>query len=305
MIENHESVTAKLCSFVRAHHSLNEADKIFDDYLAFDLMGKEEYCNIRKLIKKGKCGNCESCLTDCPYRDKVSRTVHFLAPIPLSREAFAHDIFVEFTKKYPKFQYVICGAGMDSFAFRNQNSNITVFEVDHPDTQKYKQKRIEELGWEVQNNMTFVPVDFSQDNLAEKLLQAGFNPLLPTLFTILGVTYYLSLDAFENTIARMDSISAEGSAIILDYPDKMETMDEMPERVRRLAQMTARLGEHMTEGFSFDEMRRVFERHHCSIHKHLTPETIQQDYFSHRHDGLTAYENIHFLYAEKSHAVLA
>ena len=109
MIENHESITAKICSFVRAYHSLNENNKVFDDYLAYDLMGNEEYCNIRNLIQSGRC-NCEICGNDCPYRDRVARTVTALAPIPLSREAFSTDIFNQFLNKYPKCQYVICGA---------------------------------------------------------------------------------------------------------------------------------------------------------------------------------------------------
>lgn len=299
MIENHESMTAKLCSFVRAHHSNNDRDKIFDDYLAFDLMGSDEYCNIRDLIKNGKCGACESCATQCPYRDKVSRTVHFLAPIPLSREAFANDIFHEFTQKNPGCQYVICGAGMDSFLFRNEDPDISVFEVDHPDTQKYKKMRIAQLGWTVQKNITFVPVDFSRDNMADKLLAAGFDPARPTLFTILGVTYYLTLEAFEKTIELMDILSSGQSAIILDYPDKMRLDAHTPERVLQLARMTQQLGESMSEGFSFEEMRAVFARHHFDIQKHLSPKEIQLYYFSNRKDGLTAFDNIHFLYAQK------
>ncbi|MBQ9394931.1 MAG: class I SAM-dependent methyltransferase [Proteobacteria bacterium] len=299
MIENHESMTAKLCSFVRAYHSNHERDKIFDDYLAFDLMGKDEYCNIRDLIKSGKCGACESCTTQCPYRDKVSRTVHFLAPIPLSREAFALDIFHEFTQNNSGCQYVICGAGMDSFLFRNDDPSISIFEVDHPDTQKYKLMRIAQLEWIIQKNITFVPVDFSCDNMADKLLAAGFDPTRPTLFTILGVTYYLTLQAFEKTIELMDSLSPLRSAVILDYPEKM-SHDKTSERVLQLARMTEELGESMTQGFSYNEMNAVFARHHFNIQKHLSPRDIQNDYFSNRKDGLTAYENIHFLYAQKN-----
>ena len=300
MIQNHESMTAKLCSFVRAHHSNYDRDKIFDDYLAFDLMGKDEYCNIRDFIKSGKCGSCETCETQCPYRDKVSRTVHFLAPIPLSREAFANDVFHEFLRKNPGCQYVICGAGMDSFLFRNDDHNISIFEVDHPNTQNYKKMRIAQLEWTVQRNIKFVSVDFSCDNMAEKLLAAGFNPSRPTLFTILGATYYLTLEAFENTIELMDILSTSQSAVILDYPEKITNDAHTPERVQYLAQMTAQLGESMTQGFSFEEMSEVFTRHHFEIKRHLSPEDIQNQYFSQRKDGLTAFDNIHFLYAQKS-----
>ena len=305
MIENHESITAKLCSFVRAHHSMNENNKIFDDYLAFDLMGVDEYRHIRSLIESGKCGMCEKCHSKCLGKDRLTQTVHLLAPIPLSREAYTLDIFRSFVQKYPRCQYVICGAGMDSFLFRNDNPNITIFEVDHPDTQKYKQHRISELGWIVQKNISFVPVDFSKDDLATKLLESGFDPNLPTFFTILGVTYYLSLQSFEKTIERMDSISACGSVVVLDYPDRMSSGVDVPERVRRLEKMTARFGERMTQGFSLEDMHAVFERHHYSIAEHLSPDIIQNYYFRNRNDGMTAYENIHFIHAQKTKAFYA
>lgn len=300
MIENHESLTAKLCSFVRAHHSLHDHHKIFDDYLAFDLMGPEEYRQIHALIESGQCGMCENCPSQCPYQDNVTKTVELLAPIPLSREAFTFDVFNSFIQKNPKCQYVICGAGMDSFIFRNKNPNITIFEVDHPDTQRYKQHRIAELGWVVQKNINFVAVDFSKDDLAARLLESGFDPNLPTFYTILGVTYYLSLQSFENTIERMDAISCRGSAVVLDYPDKVTSGRFAPDRVLRLEEMTARFGEKMAQGFSLEDMKSVFERHHFGIANHLSPGEIQNKYFKNRQDGMTAYENIHFVYAQKS-----
>lgn len=298
MIEKRESITAKLCSFVRAYHSIHDRNKVFDDYLAFDLMGSEEYFNIRDLIQSGKCG-CDSCNPQCPYHDRVARTVNTLAPIPLSREAFTHDVFKDFLNKHPKCQYVICGAGMDSFLFRNDNPNITIFEVDHPDTQRYKQHRISELGWIIQKNINFVPVDFSRDDLSDKLLDSGFDPNLPTFFTILGVTYYLTLSSFEKTIELMDSISAVGSIIILDYPDNTTFDATAPKRIQELTQMTALFGETMTHGFTPEEMQGVFERHHCKIQQHINPADIQEHYFSHRNDGMAAYDNVHLLYAEK------
>ena len=86
-MENHESITAKLCSFVRAHHSIHERKKIFDDYLACDLMGIDEYREIRGMIASGACEMCDHG-GSCPYRDEIAQTVQQLAPIPLSREAF-------------------------------------------------------------------------------------------------------------------------------------------------------------------------------------------------------------------------
>ena len=130
MIDDMESITAKLCSFARAYHSNHEKNKIFDDYLAYDLMGKEEYDEIGQLIEHEYDKN----RFDLAYtfsgkriRDKLNR---YISPIPLSRAAFAERELTRFTWQRGKCQYVICGAGMDTFAFRNDNPNIQVFEID-------------------------------------------------------------------------------------------------------------------------------------------------------------------------------
>ncbi len=298
-MENHESITAKLCSFVRAHHSIHERNKIFDDYLAFDLMGIDEYREIRGLIASGACEMCDHCGGTCPYRDEIAQTVQALAPIPLSREAFTMESFLRFRRKHPQCQYVICGAGMDSFLFRNDDPNVAVFEVDHPLTQQYKKHRITDLGWTVQKNAHFVPVDFGRDRLDTSLLAAGYDPMVPTFFTILGVTYYLTGSVFEKTVEIMDAISCEGSAVVLDYPERTAWNAAMPDRVRRLMRMTDRFGERMAQGFSTEEMEGIFGRHHFSVGVSLSPRAIQNAYFKNRNDGLKAYENIHLLYAEK------
>ena len=297
MIDNQESVTAKLCSFARAYHASFDRLQIFDDYLAYDFMGQEEYGKIRRMIEDGLCEGCTS--ATCTIHEKVGGTAHCLAPIPLSREAYRRQRLRGFIQRHHKCQYVICGAGMDTFLFRNDNPDITIFEVDHPDTQRYKKHRIQQLGWAVLPNIHFVPVDFSHDILSDALLLAGFDPNMPAFFTILGVTYYLSLRELEKTIEQMDAIASVYSTILLDYPDKTTFGANTPDRVRRLTEMTARLGERMTQGFSFEEMERMFQDHHFDIQEHLGPKDIQKLYFTHRTDGLSAYENIHFLYAEK------
>lgn len=297
MIEKQESITAKLCSFARAYHSIFDKSKIFDDYLAYDMMGEDEFHAVRDMINSGLCMDCHN--DNCPHKAVLEQSVHFLAPIPLSREAYTKQTFTRFLQKHPSCQYVICGAGMDTFSFRNDNENVTVFEIDHPDTQKYKRNRIDQLGWIVRDNIHFVSVDFSRDNLSQRLLESGFDPKVPTFVSILGVSYYLTLETLEDTIRNIDSITPEDSIIILDYPDKTTFDPSSPPRVRQLAEMTERLGERMTRGFSIYEIARTFLNHHFEVKEHQNPEQIQQNYFCNRHDGLHAYENIHFVYAQK------
>ena len=307
MIEEQESITAQLCLFARAFHSNYGKEKIFDDYLSFDLMGREQYEEIGQLIENDFDPEkfdrnrwfCHKNIKDILYK--------YILPIPLSRIKFAEIELENFAKLKgamgEKIQYVICGAGMDSFAFRNQIHNIKIFEVDHPDTQRYKLERIKKLEWIIPENLTFVPVDFSKDSLKEKLLEKGFDPNLPTFTAILGVTYYLTLPVFEQTLKIISELSPVGSKLIFDFPDERTFTEELKKdapRVQELADVTEKLGEPMLHGFSTEEVKQALERNAFELASHYRPETIQDLYFEGRSDGLKAYENVHFIVAEKT-----
>lgn len=299
MIDTQESVTAKLCSFARAYHSNFGKQKIFDDYLAYDLMGKKEYEEIGQLIENDfemSAFNANYSFSGAFVYPKLNL---YITPIPLSRIAFAEAELNQFAKQKDRCQYVICGAGMDSFAFRNENPDIQIFELDHPDTQRYKLERIKELEWIIPENVRYVPIDFAADDMTDVLKNVGFDTDVPAFFAILGVTYYLMMSVFEQTLEKISSISAVGNRLVFDFPDETTFTGNGSERVRRLAQITAKLGEPMQYGFSVSEIRRALRRHGFVIKTHETPNTIQKRFFEHRSDGQKAFENIHFIIAEK------
>lgn len=300
MIENTESITAKICSFIRAYHSNYEKNKIFDDYLAYELMGKEEYEEIGQLIEH----NYNKNLFDVAYNfssNKIKETLNeYFSPIPLSRAAFAERELAIFAWDRGECQYVICGAGMDTFAFRNTNEKIKIFEIDHPDTQKYKLEKIKKLEWNIPKNVKYVAVDFLKDDMVEELIKNGFDIIAPSFFTILGVTYYLTLNTFEETIKKISSISSFGSKLIFDFPDNTTFNKNVANRVKVLANITASLGEPMEYGYSISEIENALNRHSFLIDEHSTPKKIQKRFFNNRTDGQSAYENIHFILAKKS-----
>ena len=115
-------------------------------------------------------------------------------------------------------QYVVLGAGLDTFGLRNPDPALQVFEVDHPNTQKWKRKRIEEEGLSVPPTLHFVPVDFTRDDLATALHHAGLRPDAPAFFSWLGVVMYLESDAIRTTLktAAVAAASA-GSGIVFDF----------------------------------------------------------------------------------------
>lgn len=299
MIDMRESITAKLCSFARAYHSNFGKGKIFDDYLAYDLMGKEEYDEIGQLIQN----DFDTSAFDDKYSFDGTHVYplmnRYITPIPLSRIAFAETELQRFVKENGKCQYVICGAGMDTFAFRNENPDIRIFELDHPDTQKFKLERIKRLEWNIPKDVEYVPVDFSRDDMNESLKNAGFKQEAPTFFSILGVTYYLTLPTFKETLDKISRISKSGSRLVFDFPDETTFKKCKDARAYELAQITDKLGEPMQHGFTVNEIRQALSESKFSVIKHETPISIQKAYFENRTDGQLAFENIHFILAEK------
>ena len=300
MVETQESITAKLCSFARAYHSNVGKNKIFDDYIAFDMMGKDEFEQIGQLIAND-FDTMKNVDDNTFFKSEkiVGKLDRYILPIPLSRIAFAENRLLKFAHEHKKCQYVICGAGMDTFAFRNNDPDIKIFELDHPDTGRYKRERIKALEWNIPKNLVFVPIDFSKDNMSEVLIQAGFDENIPSFFAILGVTYYLRLPVFEQTIAKISELCGSVGKIVFDYPDETTLENYHSERVHTLTAITEKLGEKMLHGYSFKEIYSVLEKYGFVIEVHETPQMIQQNYFKDRDDGIRAFENIHFILASK------
>src|SRR5262249_10394666 len=99
-------------------------------------------------------------------------------------------------------QYVILGAGLDSFAYRRPDlmQSLTVYEVDHPASQAWKRERVAALGIEVPSTLHYVPIDFEDATLIEGLASAGLDRRAPVFFSWLGVTQYLTREAGLRTL---------------------------------------------------------------------------------------------------------
>jgi methyltransferase (TIGR00027 family) len=129
-------------------------------------------------------------------------------------------------------QVVILGAGLDTFAYRNPFPAVQVFEVDHPDTQAWKRRRLAEAAISVPETVSFVPVDFETDTLATALGATGFIRADPAVFVWLGVIYYLTTDAVMHTL---EYIAGQGAPteVIFDYLQPGDTEGERAQlRVR-------------------------------------------------------------------------
>lgn len=293
------SLTSFMSAFGRAFHHQIAEKPVFDDTKARELMGEEEYKRIAGYIlggmdffapeKKGSFASLEDTLRYLVYTQ--------IAPTPIARARFCEDS-LKAAMRTGTGQYVILGAGMDTFPFREPEfvSKHKVYEVDHPMTQADKLERIRRAGWKIPDNLFFVLVDFSKDSLKDKLLEAGFDKRKKTFFSWLGVSYYLTTDEIENVLTCLAALSAEGSTLLFDYADE-GLFTSSVKRVQNMIAMAAAGGEPLKTSFSYHQLEKLLEKHRFLIYELLTTQDIQNQYFANRTDELTAFEYIHYVTA--------
>ena len=183
-------------------------------------------------------------------------------------------------------QYVVLGAGLDTFAWRNPFEQLRVFEVDFPATQAWKRELLAEAGMKLPAGLTFVPLDFEHKTLAAGLAEAGFDAGRPAFFGWLGVVPYLTLAAFRATLETIAKLPAE-TAVSFDYglsPNSMSVVHRVA--LRALARRVAAAGEPFRLLFSPEELDEEFVRAGFQRHEQLDSAALNELYFAGRRDGL-------------------
>lgn len=296
-MNNKTSITALMSSFGRAFHAENEEHPVFVDDLAKNLMTKEEYTAVQNYILGGaQFFEPDMDFSKVEPKEVLRRIVNVhIAPSPLCRQAYTEQALKTALLTGTK-QYVILGAGMDTFAFRNDK--FKVFEVDHPLTQKDKLERIKHAGWIVPDYLRFVSVDFTNDDLTERLIASGFDPSVKSFLSWLGVTYYLSKEAIDNMLSALSKICAEGSTLVFDYPDE-HFFDAPEKRVQNTIMMAKAGGEPMQSSFSYRELEKMLEKHGFLIYELLSPEDIQRNIIDKAGADMKAFEHVNYCLAVK------
>jgi methyltransferase (TIGR00027 family) len=167
-------------------------------------------------------------------------------------------------------QYVILGAGLDSFAYRpGLAARVRVFEVDHPATQEWKRGRLSSAGVPVPDGVAFAGVNFESGSLARGLGQAGFDPSQPALVSWLGVTMYLTGEAISRTLTEISGFAA-GTELITDYMLPAGLRDETGTAYAELVMpVAAERGEPWLSFFAPDDMAALLERHGFGMVGHV------------------------------------
>ena len=294
MEEGTPSVTAMLMALFRAAHLLwDDPPKIFEDTLALRLSGCESEAGLRAQLDRL---DAEVARSTGPDVALIGR--RFVTALVVMRSRYLEDEVDQAIGRGVS-QYVILGAGLDSFAYRRLDlaKVLRVFEVDHPATQAWKRSRLREAGVELPPNLSLVPVDFEKQSLMDSLRTSGYRPELPGLFSWLGVTVYLTPDAIFSTLRTVAAL-APGTEIIFEYALPKELVDEESQRflARSMAVAAAR-GEPFQSFFEPAQLAEQVRKLGFAEVSDLGPDEMEARYFTDRTDALRPSAANHYMRA--------
>jgi methyltransferase (TIGR00027 family) len=201
------SQTARGAAAYRAIHQTHEGGVIFRDPFAVKILDEDTRAALDQIVA-----------------DPSRRPMRLFI---VARSRFSEDALAASVARGVR-QVVVLGAGLDTFSLRNPfvDEGVRVFEVDHPSTQAWKRERLEQAGIALPASLTFAPVDFERQHLADGLGDAGFDRNSPAFFQWLGVVPYLTPEAISATLDYIASVPA--SAVVFDYTEPFE--NHTPER---------------------------------------------------------------------------
>ena len=288
------SRTAYRVALRRAAHQLADKPLVFRDPLALAILG----------LHADGLGRPGSDLR-APQRPSSKSLRAFL----VARSCFAEDALQAAALGASTrgafsapLQYVLLGAGLDTFAYRNPYPLVRVFEVDHPETQLWKLSLLCAAGIEVPSGTRHVATDFQHNTLLRRLVEAGFQPDEMAVFAWLGVVPYLSGDAFASTLRALSACVA-GSRLVMDYAlPKQALLPQEQLAFDSLASRVAAAGEPFRTFFMPAELHATLAAHGWLVDEDLDRDGINARYFSGRTDDLRCLGGGgHFLSASLHH----
>ncbi|HEY6769948.1 MAG TPA: class I SAM-dependent methyltransferase, partial [Candidatus Sulfotelmatobacter sp.] len=267
MQEGTFSRTAQRVAIRRAAHQLFDQPLVLDDPLALRIIGLEAERDLRSNPK-------EDHAFAGAFRAFMAARSRF-AEDELAR-AVAHGVT----------QYVVLGAGLDTFAYRNPHRGLQVFEVDHPATQAWKREQLQTADIAIPPTLTFVPIDFERQTLGDGLEASGLNTNSAAFFSWLGVTPYLTREACMTTLSWIARMPA-GSGIVFDFAIDPALLNAgQRQALEALSRRVASLGESFQ--LLFDPAQLQYELKSLGVRRteFLQGKQINERYFHGRSDGL-------------------
>ncbi len=294
------SRTALLLSYLRGYHARHDSPTIFDDRLAWDLLPAAA----RDAIERRFTLPLDSIEPVDPAfarsrpdpQSILAWTIRTYLPLSLAvtRARLAEDALEDAVGRGVE-QYVILGAGLDTFAFRRPDlERLRVYELDHPGTQAFKRRRLEELGWPIPARLRFEPVDLARESLEAALSRAGHDRARPSFFSWLGVTMYLAREEVLATLRAVAESAPAGSAVVFDYFDADAFVPERASRrIKAAIEYTRRQGEPMKSGLDPEALAADLAPLGLRLREDHGPADIEERFFRGRGDGYHAYDHAH------------
>ncbi|MEW2521133.1 class I SAM-dependent methyltransferase [Actinacidiphila alni] len=206
----------------------------------------------------------------------------------LARARFIEDLVLE-RLAAGAGQYVLLGAGLDTFAQRRPDlgDRLRVFEVDRPEPQAWKRRRLADLGLDAPGRPTFVPVDFEgPDSWWDRLVTAGFDPARPAVVASAGVSMYLTHEANAATLRTLSAL-APGSTVVMTFQPPLDLLPPAERAVRAAAERGARAsGTPFITFYSPAEALTLARTAGFPDAHHVSAATLNERYFAGRTDGL-------------------
>lgn len=266
------SATADRVALLRAVHQLLDDPPVLKDPLALRVIGKET----------------SSRLSADPHRFVATPISSYVRAFVAARSRIAEDELADGIARGVR-QYVILGAGLDTFAYRSPypEGTVKVFEVDHPATQTYKRERLEEAGIGISPDVRFIPIDFEEKTLIDGLAASDCAFDVPTLFSWLGVTYYLPAEVVTETMRFVATFPRE-SGIVFDYNISPKLMTLLGRVVfYALSGWVSAVGEAWRTSFDPGRLAEDIRGMGFERVRDWTPDEINAHYFAERDDKLS------------------
>ena len=281
------SKTAQFAAAHRAYHFIHDRPAIFEDTAAIWLLGPPLSTILRVAPLR--------CLFWRPLVAKIRPISAFIAV----RSRYVEDMLEHFMREDCR-QYVILGAGLDSWALRHEAPGITVFEVDHPATQQWKESRIRSRLGALPSHLVLVPVDFERESTADVLPSHGFDSRSKTFLSWLGTIYYLTRGTVEKTIASLAGICAPGSRIVFDYFLPKSTMSPSDLTLFNVIDAGGtRRGEPLQTLVNAEDVEEILRSAGFRVVDDLSASEIRDRYLAQRSDGLDIPDFVRLCCAER------
>jgi methyltransferase (TIGR00027 family) len=238
---------------------------------------------------------------DSDWRNRPDMSPEFTKRLRASivaRARFIEDLVAE-EARHGIRQYVILGAGLDSFAQRRPEiaSQLQVYEIDQPGTQAWKQQRLIELGYDIPTWLHFVSVNFETSSWWEQLLKAGFDTSKPAVVACTGVSLYLTKDANLATLRQMATLAPD-SKLAMTFYLPLERMDAEDRPLQEIAEKGARAaGTPFISFFTPEDMLALALEAGFKDVEVVSSDDIAQRYFTGRADNFSPASGEEFLVA--------